>query len=139
MGDANKNAFFKGNESGSGAVFRYNANFRWAFKGNLMGTGFRQHGRTGKCFSGQCEASFSRSLVELGGQMEFNFFPYSDKFVYAGAKRFTPYVFLGLELHTEQVMKRFSIEYPVRVGVKYKIKNRINLGCEFSFRKLFRR
>lgn len=55
MGDANKNAFFKGMNPAVGAVFRYNANFRWAFKGNLMwGPGFRQHGRTGKCFSGQC-------------------------------------------------------------------------------------
>ena len=51
MGDANKNAFFKGMNPAVGAVFRYNANFRWAFKGNLM---WGQHGRTGKCFSGQC-------------------------------------------------------------------------------------
>ena len=36
MGDANKNAFFKGMNPAVGAVFRYNANFRWAFKGNLM-------------------------------------------------------------------------------------------------------
>ena len=34
MGDANKNAFFKGMNPAVGAVFRYNANFRWAFKGN---------------------------------------------------------------------------------------------------------
>ena len=26
---------------------------------------------------------------------------------------------------------------PLGVGLKYKVKNRINLGCEFSFRKLF--
>lgn len=36
MGDANKNAFFKGMNPAVGAVFRYNPNFRWAFKGNLM-------------------------------------------------------------------------------------------------------
>lgn len=36
MGDVNKNAFFKGLNPAFGAVFRYNANFRWAFKGNLM-------------------------------------------------------------------------------------------------------
>ena len=30
-----------------------------------------------------------------------------------------------------------SPNIPLGVGMKYKIKNRLNLGCEFSFRKLF--
>ena len=36
MGDVNKNAFFKGLNPAFGAVFRYNPNFRWALKTNLM-------------------------------------------------------------------------------------------------------
>ena len=93
MGDVNKNAFFKGLNPAFGAVFRYNPNFRWAVKTNLMwgqvsGTTEGQQ----NVFPDHAQGSFSRSLIELGGQMEFNFFPYSDKF---------------------------------------------NLGCEFSFRKLF--
>ena len=36
MGDVNKNAFFKGLNPAFGAVFRYNPNFRWAVKTNLM-------------------------------------------------------------------------------------------------------
>ncbi|MDL2256448.1 DUF6089 family protein, partial [Parabacteroides sp. OttesenSCG-928-K15] len=32
----------------------------------------------------------------------------------------------------------FSLHIPLGVGVKYKIKNRVNLGCEFAFRKLFK-
>ncbi|GHV55536.1 hypothetical protein FACS1894181_19160 [Bacteroidia bacterium] len=28
--------------------------------------------------------------------MEFNFFPYSDKYAYLNARRLTPYVLLGL-------------------------------------------
>ena len=104
MGDVNKNAFFKGLNPAFGAVFRYNPNFRWALKTNLMwgqvsGTTEGQQ----NVFPDHAQGSFSRSLIELGGQMEFNFFPYS----------------------------------PLGVGLKYKVKNRINLGCEFSFRKLF--
>ena len=30
-----------------------------------------------------------------------------------------------------------SLNIPMGVGVKYKLKSRLNLGCEFSFRKLF--
>ena len=70
--------------------------------------------------------------------MEFNFFPYSDKFAYAGAKRITPYVFLGLGITYGTGNEAFfGPNIPLGVGVKYKIKNRINLGCEISFRKLF--
>ena len=81
MGDVNKNAFFKGLNPAFGAVFRYNPNFRWALKTNLMwgqvsGTTEGQQ----NVFPDHAQGSFSRSLIELGGQMEFNFFPYSDKF-----------------------------------------------------------
>ena len=139
MGDANKNAFFKGMNPAVGAVFRYNANFRWAFKGNLMwGQVSGSTEGLENVFPDNAQASFNRSLVELGGQMEFNFFPYSDKFAYAGAKRFTPYVFLGLGITYGTGNEAFfGPNIPLGVGVKYKIKNRINLGCEFSFRKLF--
>ena len=75
----------------------------------------------------------------VGGQAEFNFFPYSDKFDYAGAKRFSPYVLVGIGLTVAPGGgKTFaSPNIPLGVGMKYKIKNRLNLGCEFSFRKLF--
>lgn len=69
MGDANKNAFFKGMNPAVGAVFRYNANFRWAFKGNLMwGQVSGSTEGLENVFPDNAQASFSRSLVELGGQ-----------------------------------------------------------------------
>lgn len=138
MGDVNKNTLFKGMNPALGAVFRYNANFRWAVKGNLMwGQVSGSTDGLKNVFPDQLQGSFSRSLVELGGQMEFNFFPYSDKFTYANAKRFTPYVFLGFGLTVATGNKTFAgPNIPLGVGVKYKIKNRINLGGEFSFRKL---
>lgn len=140
MGDANKNAFFKGLNPALGAVFRYNANFRWAVKADLLWG--RISGSTAgldNVFPDNAQVSFNRNLIELGGQMEFNFFPYSDKFAYANAKRFSPYVLLGLGMTVApgNGSTMASVNVPLGVGVKYKLKNRINLGCEFSFRKLF--
>lgn len=140
MGDANKNAFFKGLNPALGAVFRYNANFRWAVKADLLWG--RISGSTAgldNVFPDNAQVSFNRNLIELGGQMEFNFFPYSDKFAYANAKRFSPYVLLGLGMTVApgNGSTMASVNVPLGVGIKYKLKNRINLGCEFSFRKLF--
>lgn len=140
MGDLNKNSFFKGLNPSLGAVFRYNMDFRWALKADLLWG--RVSGSTegqGAVFPEQIEVSFMRDFFELGGQMEFNFFPYSDKYAYANTKRFTPYILLGLGLTVAPGNgKTFAgLNMPFGVGVKYKIKNRVNLGCEFSFRKLF--
>lgn len=138
MGDANKTAPFKGINPAIGGVFRYNPNFRWAIKADLMWA--KVSGSTDGLdnafpFEG---VSFDRSLIELGGQAEFNFFSYSDKFAYLNTKRLTPYILLGLGVTVAPGgNKTFAtVNIPIGVGLKYKIKNRINLGCEFSVRKL---
>jgi hypothetical protein len=140
MGDTNKNTLFKETGPAAGGVFRYNANFRWAVKAGLMwgqvsGTTLGQE----NVFPGNAQTSFRRDLFELGGQIEFNFFPYSDKFAYANAKRFTPYVLVGagMTVAPGSVNTFAGLNLPIGIGAKYKIKNRINLGCEFSVRKLF--
>ena len=138
MGDTNKNSPFKGLNPAAGAVFRYNINFRWALKANLMWgqvSGSTQGGAN--VFPNEGQTDFSRSLIELGGQAEFNFFPYSDKFDYAGAKRFSPYLLLGIGMTVAPGGESSfaSPNIPMGVGVKYKLKPRLNIGCEFSMRK----
>jgi hypothetical protein len=140
MGDLNKTAPLKGLNPALGVVFRYNANFRVAFKGDL--TWARVSGSTGgleNVFPEQAQVSFDRNLIELGEQFEFNFFPYSDKFAYLNTKRFSPYLLVGLGVTVAPGNgETFAgLNFPVGAGVKYKLKNRINLGCEFSVRKLF--
>lgn len=139
MGDLNKNSFFKGLNPALGAVFRYTPNLRWAVKTNL--TWAQVSGSTDglkNVFPGNAQGSFKRSLIDLGGQMEFNFMPYSDHYVYLNAKRFSPYAFLGIGMTVAtggQTAAAFNI--PLGVGAKYKLTSRLNLGCEFSFRKVF--
>lgn len=140
MGDANKNTPFKGINPAAGAVFRYNINFRWALKANLM---WGQVSGTTEglenVFPGNAQTSFSRSVVEVGGQAEFNFFPYSDKFDYAGARRFSPYVLVGIGMTMAPGGGGSFVgpNIPLGVGMKYKLLSRLNIGCEFSVRKLF--
>ena len=140
MGDANKTTLFKRINSGAGIVFRYNANFRIAYKANLSWAGVSgSTERLDNVFPDNAQASFKRNLFELGGQFEFNFFPYSDKFAYLNTKRFTPYVLVGLgaTIAPGSGNTFISPNIPIGVGIKYKVKNRINVGGEFTFRKLF--
>lgn len=139
MGDANKTTLFKNLNFAGGAVFRYNQNFRWAFKGNIAVGGVSGDTKTsGNIFPHGANVSFSRTFYEVGAHVEFNFFSYSDMYTYLGTKRFTPYIFTGIGATMASGDNSFfGINWPFGIGLKYKIKNRLNLGFEFSFRKLF--
>lgn len=140
MGDANKNTAFKNMNPAVSVIFRYNANFRVAFKGNLAWA--RVTGSTkglDNVFPNNAQVDFARNVIDLGGQAEFNFFPYSDKYQYLQTKRIAPYIMggLGLSVAPGNGSTFFSPHISVGTGVKYKIKNRINIGAEWSIRKLF--
>lgn len=139
MGDANKSDLFKNQHAALGVVYRFNRNFRWAYKGNLVFGGVSGNtAKSGNVFPNGGQASFSRYFCELGGQVEFNFFHYSDKYGYLGTKRFSPYLFTGLGLTTAFGRNTFvGLNVPLGLGLKYKLRERLNLGFEFSFRKLF--
>ena len=142
MGDANKNTVFMNMNPAVEALFRYNANFRVAFKANLSWA--RVTGATGgleNVFPDRAQVSFDRNVIDLGGQAEFNFFPYpySDKNRYLYTKRVSPYIAggFGLAASPGNGDLFFSPYVSLGTGVKYKLKNRINIGAEWSIRKLF--
>ena len=140
MGDANKNSVFMNMNPTASAIFRYNANFRIAYKANLAWA--RVSGSTeglDNVFPDNAHASFERDVIDLGGQMEFNFFPYSDQYKYLHTKRISPYIMggLGFSAAPGNGDMLFSPHISIGTGVKYKLKNRINIGAELSVRKLF--
>jgi hypothetical protein len=140
MGDANQSALLQGLNPAGGVVFRRNFNFRWALKTDLMvGKITGNTKNTENVFPNQGEVAFSRSFFELGGQMEFNFLPYSDKFAYLNTSRIAPYLLTGLGFTAAPGKSgMFSgVNFPLGLGVKYKIRNRINLGLEYTVHKLF--
>jgi len=123
-----------------GGVFRYNHNFRYAAKVNLAMAGISGNTRDyPNVFPDGQHVEFSRNLFDLGAQIEFNFFNYSDVFKYLETKTWTPYISAGLgvtfSLSPGKGAPLVAPSIPFGVGVKYKIMHRWNVGCEFSFRK----
>ena len=140
MGDANKNAAFKNTNPAVELLFRRSVNFRVALKANLSWA--RLTGSTEglqNVFPDNAQAAFDKNVIDLGGQAEFNFFPYSDDFKYLNTKRISPYIAggLGLAFAPGDGDLFFSPYLSLGTGVKYKLKKRINIGAEWSFRKLF--
>lgn len=77
---------------------------------------------------------FDNDLIDLSLTYEYNFFPYGTGMDYRGAKRFTPFIFLGLGgtyVKTED-KSAFAVNFPIGVGVKYKIAKRLNLTLEWA-------
>ncbi len=77
---------------------------------------------------------FSNTLMDLGLSFEYNFWPYGTGREYRGAKRLTPFVFLGLGGTYVKAGggSVFTANVPIGLGVKYKIGKRLNLGLEWA-------
>lgn len=139
MGDANRTKLFMHPNISGGFMWRYNLNLHWAVKTNLVaGVVSGNSTDAGNIFPHDNQVSFKRTFVDLGGQIEYNFFPYSNKFSYMDARPYTPYLFAGLgATYASGDHKFFNANIPLGVGFKYKLKNKLNIGVEFSMRKLF--
>ena len=140
LGDANQSNLLQGFNPAGGVVFRRNFNFRWALKTDLMlGRVTGDTRNSDNMFPDNGEASFARSFLKLGGQIEFNFLPYSDKFAYLNTSKLAPYLLTGLGVTVAPGGSQTfaSVHFPLGLGVKYKIRNRVNLGLQYSVHKLF--
>lgn len=139
MGDANRTKLFLHPGISAGVLHRYNINLHWAIKNNLIGG--RVSGDTKDAqniFPMNYQTTFSRTFFEIGSQIEYNFFPYSDKFTYMDSKPYTPYLFAGAGMTLGTGEQLFSnLNAPLGIGFKYKLKEKVNIGIEFSMRKLF--
>lgn len=139
MGDANKNNLFKYPGIAGGLLMRYNISLHWAVKANILaGRVTGKSDGSGNYFPYGADHAFSRTFGETGAQVEFNFLPYSDRQEYLQTSRYTPYLLAGAGLTVASGERLFlNMSVPIGAGVKYKIKNRMNIGIEFSMRKLF--
>lgn len=78
--------------------------------------------------------SFSHTMVDFCVTFEYNFFPYGTGRDYLGAKRLTPFIFIGIGgtyADTEE-KSVVTANVPIGLGVKYKIGKRLNLGVEWA-------
>ena len=78
--------------------------------------------------------SFDRSLTDVSVTYEYNFWPYGTGCDYRGAKRITPFVFggIGATYVSGGEKKVFTANVPIGLGIKYKLKERLNVGLEWS-------
>jgi hypothetical protein len=140
MGDANKGRIFENTNPAAELTYRYNVNFRAAIKAGLAYA--RVSGSTEglqNVFPDNAQASFDRNVIDLGGQAEFNFFPYSDLYKNLNTKRISPYIAAGagFAASPDNGGMFFSPYLSLGTGVKYKLKNRVNIVADWTIRKLF--
>ena len=146
LGDASKTPF-KHSSAMGGFIVRRIFNPRMVLKGDL--TVGHLAGNTKGYFIPQDAGSqtpeggvpvsfnFKRNVVDLGAQFEFNFWGYSMGRAYMGNSRITPYALAGAGLTLVGGGgggTKVALNCPVGVGVKYKMKPRLNVGAEWTFR-----
>ena len=147
MGDANSTPFRHTSAMG-GVIMRRMFNPRMALKADLaMGhlTG-NTKGRYIPASAGTPVPSgglpvsfnFKRNVLDLGAQFEFNFWGFGMKNEsYLGNSRITPYVLAGAGLTLVTGGgggTKVALNLPIGLGVKYKVKKRVNIGAEWTFR-----
>ena len=78
--------------------------------------------------------SFNRTLTDVSLTYEYNFWPYGTGHDYYGAKRLTPFVFLGLggTYAGGDGSSVFTANVPIGLGLKYKVGQRMNVGVEWA-------
>lgn len=77
--------------------------------------------------------SFNNTLGDLSVIYEYNFWPYGTGKDYRGAKRLTPFIMGGIGATYCKTTDKsvFTGNLPLGIGVKYKYKDRLNVGLEW--------
>ncbi len=77
--------------------------------------------------------SFKEKFGDVGIRLEYNFWPFGTGMEYRGAKRLTPYIFLGLGTTVFKDDKtQLTMNLPIGLGVKYKAADRVNMALEWA-------
>ncbi|MDE6647566.1 MAG: porin family protein [Prevotella sp.] len=77
--------------------------------------------------------SFNHGLLDAGIRYEYNFWPYGTGREYRGAKRVTPYIYIGLGMTLAKPDKtEGGMNFPIGGGVKYKVADRVNMALEWA-------
>lgn len=135
MGDANYSAFYKNNGLAGSLMGRYNINPRQSLKfnlayGNISGNAEGQKNKFPDAPGHIWE--FDESIVDLGCQYELAFWAYGTGKGYKGTKRLVPYIQVGLGL--TYCGDELTANIPFGFGVKYKLRERINVGVDWTMR-----
>lgn len=141
LGDANDSRLFSHPSLSAAASLRYLINTRFALRALLTYSSLS--GSTADMDNvipslREEPYSFKSSLTDFQVRGEYNFMPYGIGESYKQLRRFSPYLALGLGLSVGSCegKSHAALSIPMAVGVKYKLRPRINLGLEFAMTKL---
>ena len=140
LGECNNGFLFKHPSVTAGGIFRYNHNSRWAFKANLHYANIRGNSMYDETwYPDGLNYTCSASLIDLGMTAEFNFLNFGAGPAYKKYKPISPYMVagVGFVFAINNGHNQASFTIPIGIGVKYKFKQRLNLGFEFTMRKEF--
>ncbi len=140
LGDANTSNIFKHPGFSAGVSARYIPNVRMAFRGvfntlSLSGNSSDME----NVLPDAMEYSFNSQVYDLGVRYEFNFFPYGVGETYKRLRKWTPYLTagIGVSLAVCDGESAVAPNIPLGFGVKYKPRERWNVGLEFTMTKNF--
>lgn len=141
LGDLNTK-FYSDMGISAGAVWRYLFDPRQslkvslsynAIKGDAVGSTdyYPEHPESLVTGEESLEYSFSSSVVDLSVMYEINFWPYGYYQDFTNRKRLTPYLQLGLGFTYGQEAQVATLNFPVGVGLKYRLARRLNLSLDW--------
>jgi len=137
MGETNNSKLFENSHPAFGLLARYNLDDRFALKANAMmarisGSSFG----VANAYRNGMELNFDHQIFDAGLQLEVNFYNYGAADYKPGSSKVSPYILFGLGFTGYKAERnKISANFPFGLGVKMKVAPRINLGCEWTFRK----
>lgn len=139
LGEANTANLYAHPGVALGAVFRYLPSTRWDVRGNFTMATLRGNSADMiNVLPSRQSYTFTSTVYDLGGRVDFNFFNYGIGETYRRLRRVTPYLTMGMGLtlvSCEGVTSAFNI--PMGAGVRYKLSPRLNLSLEWCMTKAF--
>ena len=139
LGEANQSNIYAHPSYSAQVFLRYLINTRWALRTNVLTTHIS--GSTDDVttvYPIPEPIKFSSQLYDLSARIEYNFFPYGIGEKYKKLRRLTPFLSVGVgaNIAVSEGHTYFAGSIPMGIGVKFKLKPRINLGAEFTMAKM---
>ncbi len=140
IGDANRSNIFKKPGFDGELSMRYIGDARWALRGVLSTFGLSgDTSGMSDILPGEASYSFTSHVYELSVRGEFNFFAYGIGETYKRLRRWSPYITMGIggAIASSGGNTAAAFTIPMGLGVKFKLRERLNLGVEFTMTKAF--
>ncbi len=133
-GDFNGN-ILKGMQPMGGIVTKYKMNPRMAWAGELSYVQLKGNANSANTWyplPDSLTGKFASHVVSIEGKYEYNFWPFGTGREYRGARPLTPFIAMGLGFAVAGGDgSAVALQMPVGLGVKYKLRPRLNLTAQW--------